>query len=350
MYSLEVHLDDKAHSFNSVHVAGSFNDWSQTADALEYDTVDTRWATRLKLSNVSVGDKLLYKFVVNEQEWVCNDQEATETNELGIQNNVAVITEAMEEPDSTVSSAWVEVEDHRDEPEEAAKQEHEHEASAEPAPEPEANNVSHRKNYYSWLVSMAGLLESLKWFFKCYLPRADVAAIVADLACEHTDIVHLVHPEHRPHGPHAEGQRRSNPVRVAAGGVPSCKVVAGLLSIFLRDRCFTGHFLRLDIVWYFVRRELESEQADQLRGAEDQVLLHEYHKVDCDPVAQHGQEVREDRAQLVSAGHREHQRHGKHHEHHEPARDVAVDPRIDDLDNQRGRVQVDDIVGHEREP
>ncbi|KAG7827320.1 hypothetical protein KL920_004574 [Ogataea angusta] len=347
MYSLEVHLDDSAHSFNSVHVAGSFNDWSQTANALQYDAVGTRWATRLKLSNVRVGDKLLYKFVVNEQEWVCNDQEATETNELGTQNNVAVITEAMEEPDSTVSSAWVEVGDHQqDEPEEAANEEHEHEH--EPAPEP--NHVSHKKNYYSWLVSMAGLLESLKWFFKCYLPRADVAAIVADLACQHPDIVHLVHPEHRAGGPHAESHRRGDPVRLAAGGVPSCEIVAGFLAIFLRNRCFAGHFLRLDVVGYMVLCELESEQIDQPGGAEDQVLLHEDHKVDRDPVAEHGQEVRQDRAQLVSAGHREHQRHGKHHEHHEPARDVAVHPRIDDLDDERGRVQVDDIVGHEREP
>ncbi|KAG7878332.1 hypothetical protein KL905_003827 [Ogataea polymorpha] len=167
MYSLEVHLDDKAHSFNSVHVAGTFNGWSQTADGLEYDAAGTRWATSLKLNNVRVGDKLLYKFVVNEQEWVCNDQEATETNELGTENNVVVITEAMEEPDSAVSSAWVEVENHQDEAEEAARDEQEHETAAEPAPEPK--HVSHRKNYYSWLVSVAGLLESLKWFFRCYL-------------------------------------------------------------------------------------------------------------------------------------------------------------------------------------
>ncbi|KAH3670738.1 hypothetical protein OGAPHI_001253 [Ogataea philodendri] len=162
MYCIEFQLSDQDHVHGGVYVAGSFNEWSSSKDKLEFDPLNGVWKTTLKLDKpVEEGTKLMYKFVVDNEQWVCSPDEPREPDESGIENNVLVVTDAMleqthQEPDSADSSGWVDVGKDRD-------------LETKQVSSPEQPKKQPKEQSAAWILSMVHILDSLKWFFKYYL-------------------------------------------------------------------------------------------------------------------------------------------------------------------------------------
>lgn len=76
---------DSGKQFQSVAVAGTFNNWSSDGCLLEFK--NDGWRTTANI-NAEPNTKIYYKYVLNNSEWVCNG-EATETDESGNVNNLS---------------------------------------------------------------------------------------------------------------------------------------------------------------------------------------------------------------------------------------------------------------------
>ncbi|MCG9894853.1 MAG: alpha-amylase family glycosyl hydrolase, partial [Fimbriimonadaceae bacterium] len=85
----EFHLPARP-GVDSVHVAGTFNRWSATADPMKLDAQGTRWSLRVPLR----PGRHLYKFVLNGREWITDPANAElETDESGNRNSVLFVVE-----------------------------------------------------------------------------------------------------------------------------------------------------------------------------------------------------------------------------------------------------------------
>lgn len=83
-------LEDPAKSYQKVNVAGDFNNWDPNINELEFDEKSKSWLLDL-LVGLSVDKKVLYKYVTDNNNWMCDEAQPRETDESGIQNNVAFV-------------------------------------------------------------------------------------------------------------------------------------------------------------------------------------------------------------------------------------------------------------------
>ncbi|OUM52610.1 hypothetical protein BVG19_g1814 [[Candida] boidinii] len=100
MTSFEIELPDTDHQYENVNVAGTFNNWDKSVDSLKYNDLTKKWVFDLYpkyLKNLKFEDnddennaniiKYLYKFVINDSEWICDlDAPCEDTND-GFKNN-----------------------------------------------------------------------------------------------------------------------------------------------------------------------------------------------------------------------------------------------------------------------
>ncbi|ODV85882.1 hypothetical protein CANARDRAFT_22669 [[Candida] arabinofermentans NRRL YB-2248] len=207
-FKISFSLPDESGTFSKVSIAGTFNSWSSSENELSYDPLVKQWATTLTFptDTYKIDDKIFYKFVINDQDWVCNESNDMEADlATSINNNVIKLSEKylVEETstDSNISSSWIDVPresgasdtSHLQKTVEDAntqlREEYEQLESELQSSEKDSNstdnsvqcsplqtssakdnsNNNNSQNYYSWLLSLARLLDSIKWFFRYYL-------------------------------------------------------------------------------------------------------------------------------------------------------------------------------------
>lgn len=78
---------DGDRKWSHVSVSGSFNDWALDATPLAFDPVSCCWIRDVKFS-VSPLTKLMYKYVLDGTQWVCDDT-SKEPDASGNVNNIA---------------------------------------------------------------------------------------------------------------------------------------------------------------------------------------------------------------------------------------------------------------------
>ncbi|OWB55967.1 hypothetical protein B5S28_g1856 [[Candida] boidinii] len=95
MTSYEIELPDTEHKYESVNIAGSFNNWDKSIDSLKYNDLTKKWVfdlypnylKNLKFENNENEIKYLYKFVINDSEWICDLYAPCEDTDDGFKNN-----------------------------------------------------------------------------------------------------------------------------------------------------------------------------------------------------------------------------------------------------------------------
>lgn len=76
-------------ALESVHVSGSFNEWSEPGTALSYDAASDRWSVEIGLS----AGKHQYKFVLDGTQWITDPENPdTSADGYGGVNSVVVVT------------------------------------------------------------------------------------------------------------------------------------------------------------------------------------------------------------------------------------------------------------------
>jgi hypothetical protein len=80
-------LNDPDKSYKKVHVAGTFNDWNSTINELTFNNDTKNWLLDL-LVQLSPNDKILYKYIIDGNNWIYDKNEPYETDSQGNQNNI----------------------------------------------------------------------------------------------------------------------------------------------------------------------------------------------------------------------------------------------------------------------
>lgn len=70
-----------------VEICGSFDDW-QTRRELNFDPFTNQWFITLHLKT---GEEYYYKYIINEEQWIVNDQEPLRADGAGNQNNYCAV-------------------------------------------------------------------------------------------------------------------------------------------------------------------------------------------------------------------------------------------------------------------
>lgn len=84
---LKFRLDDPNRSYQKVNVAGSFNNWNSTINELKFDDNSKGWLVELAVE-LSQNEKVYYKYITDNVNWICDETKPRETDESGIENNV----------------------------------------------------------------------------------------------------------------------------------------------------------------------------------------------------------------------------------------------------------------------
>lgn len=90
---IDFKLNDPFKAHNTVNVAGNFNDWNPTIDSLTFDDDSKNWVLQLNLqnSNLQVNSKVIYKYVVDQDKWICDYSAPLEKDDMGNENNLTFV-------------------------------------------------------------------------------------------------------------------------------------------------------------------------------------------------------------------------------------------------------------------
>jgi glycogen synthase len=79
-------LHNRGPRHRHVQICGSFDDWKVRHD-MNFDPFTNQWFTTL---HVKAGEEFLYKYIINGDNWVVNDEEAKRKDSAGNVNNVVL--------------------------------------------------------------------------------------------------------------------------------------------------------------------------------------------------------------------------------------------------------------------
>jgi 1,4-alpha-glucan branching enzyme len=77
-------LHNRGPKYNKVQLCGSFDEWKVRHD-MQFDTFTNQWYIT---QHLNVGEEYFYKYIVNEQHWVVNDEEKKSKDPAGNMNNI----------------------------------------------------------------------------------------------------------------------------------------------------------------------------------------------------------------------------------------------------------------------
>lgn len=98
--SIDFKLKDPFHTHKKVNVAGSFNNWDPSVDSLLFDGESNYWALNMPV-DLPKGHKVIYKYIVDENKWICESSAPLEKDSEGNENNVSyVIVKSTENGDN----------------------------------------------------------------------------------------------------------------------------------------------------------------------------------------------------------------------------------------------------------
>lgn len=110
---IDFKLKDPFATHTSVKVAGTFNNWDPTANALSFDTESKDWGAAVAV-DLPVDHKVLYKYVVDENKWICDVAAPLEKDVAGNENNVTFVI-VKSKPAAAAAAAAVEKPQHQEE-------------------------------------------------------------------------------------------------------------------------------------------------------------------------------------------------------------------------------------------
>lgn len=87
---LEFRLGDPTRSYQKVNVAGSFNNWNPEINELKFNDKSKSWLLDLAVE-LKKNDKVYYKYITDNTNWICDDTKPSEADESGIENNVTYV-------------------------------------------------------------------------------------------------------------------------------------------------------------------------------------------------------------------------------------------------------------------
>lgn len=83
-------LEDPELSHKSVNVAGTFNDWNPSTDALDFDENTKSWIKQL-IVDYPKDQKVLYKYIIDNNNWICDLSKPHEKDQEGNDNNIGFV-------------------------------------------------------------------------------------------------------------------------------------------------------------------------------------------------------------------------------------------------------------------
>jgi len=76
-------LHNRGPRYSKVQICGSMDEWGKRHE-MQFDSFTNQWYITLHLK---IGDEHLYKYIINEQHWVVNDEESQKKDSQGNLNN-----------------------------------------------------------------------------------------------------------------------------------------------------------------------------------------------------------------------------------------------------------------------
>ncbi|GMG31919.1 unnamed protein product [Ambrosiozyma monospora] len=95
---------DQSHEFQSIAIAGSFNEWSPNSNKLHYNVNSNQWEIQLD-SQFSSNEKILFKFIVNGDKWTCSSDYEIESDDHGNSNNRVIVKSAEDTPSNSKNNS-----------------------------------------------------------------------------------------------------------------------------------------------------------------------------------------------------------------------------------------------------
>ena len=77
-------LHNRGPRYHKVQLCGSMDEWKQRHE-MQFDNFTNQWFLTMHLN---IGEKYHYKYVINEEHWVTNDEEPSEKDKAGNLNNI----------------------------------------------------------------------------------------------------------------------------------------------------------------------------------------------------------------------------------------------------------------------
>ena len=93
---IKFRLNDPNKSYSNVNVAGNFNNWNSTLDKLNFNDSNKYWILNM-LTDSPTNTKIIYKYVVDNNIWICDNENAVELDDKGNENNIIYAIEEEEE-------------------------------------------------------------------------------------------------------------------------------------------------------------------------------------------------------------------------------------------------------------
>jgi len=79
-------LHNRGPKYQKVQICGSMDDWKVRHD-MQFDPITNQWFLNMHLQ---IGQAYMYKYVINDQHWVVNDEEPSQKDQSGNLNNYCV--------------------------------------------------------------------------------------------------------------------------------------------------------------------------------------------------------------------------------------------------------------------
>jgi 1,4-alpha-glucan branching enzyme len=80
-------MHNRGPRYRKVELCGSFDDWKVRHD-MSFDPYTNQWYINIHLK---VGEEYYYKYIINDNQWVVNEEEPKKKDQSGNINNVCFL-------------------------------------------------------------------------------------------------------------------------------------------------------------------------------------------------------------------------------------------------------------------
>jgi len=76
-------MPNRGPQHQNVQICGSFDNWEERHN-MHFDPITVQWYVTLHLK---IGEEYLYKYIINDNNWVVNEEEPVRMDDQGNKNN-----------------------------------------------------------------------------------------------------------------------------------------------------------------------------------------------------------------------------------------------------------------------
>ena len=80
-------LQNRGPRYRKVEICGSFDEW-QVRHEMNFDPFTNQWFTTIHLK---AGEEYYYKYIINDDQWIVNDEERKKADASGNTNNYVMV-------------------------------------------------------------------------------------------------------------------------------------------------------------------------------------------------------------------------------------------------------------------